>query len=153
VAAGVLTRAAKSLNLREASDRLRERITLLQSSVTYQDDRIAGLDAVVLMEVIEHVDEERLPALEASVFGAAHPGAVIVTTPNGDYNALFETLPAGAFRHSDHRFEWSRAEFSAWAERVCARHGYAVEYRTVGDIDAEFGSPTQLAVFRKVADR
>ncbi len=153
VSASVLARAARALNLREASDRQRERLQLLQSSVTYQDDRIAGLDAIVLMEVIEHVDPERLPALEASVFGAASPRAVIVTTPNSDYNASFETLPAGAFRHADHRFEWSRAEFAAWAEGVAERHGYAIEYRTVGDVDAELGSPTQLALFRKVTER
>ncbi|KJC63800.1 3' terminal RNA ribose 2'-O-methyltransferase Hen1 [Agreia bicolorata] len=153
VSAGVLIRAERALNLREASDRLRERIQLLQSSVTYQDDRIAGLDAIVLMEVIEHVDLDRLPALEASVFGAASPGAVIVTTPNSDYNSQFESLPAGAFRHSDHRFEWSRAEFAAWADGVTARHGYVVEHRTVGEVAPDVGSPTQLALFRKVVDR
>lgn len=153
VAAGVLARAERALNLREAGDHQRERVRLLQSSVTYQDDRLAGLDAIVLMEVIEHVDQERLPALEASVFGAAAPGAVVVTTPNGEYNALFESLPAGTFRHSDHRFEWSRAEFAAWADGVAERHGYTVEYRTVGDVDPALGSPTQLALFRKATDR
>jgi 3' terminal RNA ribose 2'-O-methyltransferase Hen1 len=153
VSAKALARAERALNLREASDRQRERVQLLQSSVTYQDDRIAGLDAIVLMEVIEHVDEERLPALESSVFGAAAPSAVIVTTPNSDYNALFESLPAGGFRHADHRFEWSRAEFADWSNAVAARHGYTVEHRTVGDVHRDLGSPTQLALFRKVTDR
>lgn len=153
VSASVLAKAARALNLREASDRLRERLQLIQSSVTYQDDRIAGLDAIVLMEVIEHVDLERLPALESAVFGAAAPGAVIVTTPNDDYNALFESLSNGTFRHGDHRFEWSRAEFAEWADGVATRNGYTVEYRTVGDVDADLGSPTQLALFRKVTDR
>lgn len=153
VSASVLARADRALHLREASDRQRERLRLVQSSATYQDDRIAGLDAIVLMEVIEHVDEERLPALEASIFGAASPAAVVVTTPNGDYNALFESLPAGAFRHTDHRFEWSRAEFAAWADGVAERRGYTVELRTVGDVDPALGSPTQLALFRKSIDR
>lgn len=153
VSASVLAKAERALNMRDAGDRQRERVQLLQSSVTYQDDRLAGLDAIVLMEVIEHVDQERLPALESSVFGAAAPSAVIVTTPNGEYNALFETLPAGAFRHSDHRFEWSRAEFSAWADGVAAHHGYTVEYRGIGDVDPALGSPTQLALFRKATDR
>ncbi|PRB12900.1 3' terminal RNA ribose 2'-O-methyltransferase Hen1 [Microbacterium sp. MYb62] len=153
VSASVLAKAERALNLREAGDHQRERMQLLQSSVTYQDDRLAGLDAIVLMEVIEHVDEERLPALEASVFGAAAPSAVIVTTPNGEYNALFAALPAGTFRHTDHRFEWTRAEFAAWADGVAERHGYVVEYRTVGDVDVDLGSPTQLALFRKATDR
>jgi 3' terminal RNA ribose 2'-O-methyltransferase Hen1 len=151
VSARELARAEKRLNLREASDRQRERVRLIHSSVTYQDDRIAGLDAIVLMEVIEHVDAERLPALEASIFGAASPAAVIVTTPNSEYNALFGSLPAGQFRHTDHRFEWSRAEFTAWSEGVAERHGYTVEFRTVGEVDPQAGSPTQLALFRKSA--
>ncbi|MDJ0336873.1 3' terminal RNA ribose 2'-O-methyltransferase Hen1 [Cryobacterium sp. PH31-O1] len=149
VSTSVLVRAARTLNLREASDKQRERVQLMQSSVTYQDDRIAGLDAIVLMEVIEHLDLERLPALESAVFGAAAPGAVIVTTPNADFNARYESLRAGSFRHRDHRFEWSRTEFDAWATGVAARRGYTVEYRTVGDVDVELGSPTQLALFRK----
>ncbi|MCU1527743.1 MAG: 3 terminal ribose 2-O-methyltransferase Hen1 [Frondihabitans sp.] len=153
VSASVLARAERALNLREASDRQRERVRLLQSSVTYQDDRIKDLDALVLMEIIEHVDPERLPALESSVFGAAAPQAIVVTTPNSDYNALFGSLPAGEFRHADHRFEWSRAEFATWADGVGARNGYTVEYRTVGDVHPVLGSPTQLALFRKATRR
>ncbi|WP_307487065.1 3' terminal RNA ribose 2'-O-methyltransferase Hen1 [Microbacterium trichothecenolyticum] len=153
VSARALAKAARRLRLADASDRQRERISLAQSSITYQDDRLAGLDAVVLMEVIEHVDAERLPALEASVFGAASPASVVVTTPNSEYNRLYDTLPAGAFRHEDHRFEWTRAQFQDWAQGVADRHGYAVEHRTVGDVDPSVGSPTQLALFRKVTSR
>ena len=144
-----LEAAAKRLKLREAPDRVRERVRLLQSSVTYQDDRIAGLDAAVLMEVIEHVDPERLPSVEKSVWGLARPRAVIVTTPNADYNPLYPSLPAGRFRHPDHRFEWTRAEFASWAERVSAEHGYRVEFRPIGPVDASAGSPTQLALFTR----
>jgi hypothetical protein len=107
------------------------------------------LDAIVLMEVIEHVDPERHVALEASVFGAAAPRAVIVTTPNREHNALYPGLADGGYRHPDHRFEWTRAEFAAWAERVADRFSYRVEIRPVGDEDPVHGSPTQLALFRK----
>ena len=54
-----------------------------------------------------------------------------MTTPNAEYNVRFETLPAGKLRHRDHRFEWTRAEFAAWADGVAERHGYSV--RSVGD--------------------
>ncbi len=149
VSASDLEAAARRLDLREAGDRVRERIRLLQSSATYEDPRIAGLDAIVLMEVNEHVDPDRHAALEASVFGSASPAAVIVTTPNAEHNALYPGLAAGALRHPDHRFEWTRAEFAAWAERVAGRHGYRVEVRPVVDADPVHGSPTQLALFRK----
>lgn len=145
-----LARAGERLHLRELSDARRERLRLIQSSVTYEDDRLEGLDAAVLMEVIEHIDPERLAALEASVFRSARPGAVIVTTPNAEHNVRYDTLPAGRMRHPDHRFEWTRAEFATWADDVTDRTGYAVEYRPVGDLDPEVGPPTQLALFRRV---
>ena len=145
-----LQAAEEKLHFRDLSDSQRARVRLLQSSVTYLDDRVRGLDAAVLMEVIEHVDPDRLASVELSVFGHARPNAVIVTTPNSEYNVLYPSLAEGRFRHPDHRFEWTRAEFAAWSQGVGDRNGYSVEFRTVGDIDAVHGSPTQLALFRKV---
>jgi hypothetical protein len=72
-----------------------------------------------------------------------------VTTPNAEYNVLFDGLPAGAFRHADHRFEWTRAQFGDWAAAVAARHGYEVTLAGVGPEDAAAGCPSQLAVFRR----
>lgn len=148
VSARVLELAARRLNVDRMPDRQRARLRLMQSSLTYRDERLRGFDAAVLMEVVEHIDPERLPAFEATVFGYARPGAVVVTTPNREYNVRYEALAAGAMRHRDHRFEWDRAEFRSWADAVAERHGYAVEYRPVGDDDPELGPPTQLAVFR-----
>jgi hypothetical protein len=59
----------------------------------------------------------------------------------------FPTLPAGTLRHTDHRFEWTRAEFQSWADGVAGRNGYTVRYLPVGQEDPEVGPPTQLAVF------
>jgi 3' terminal RNA ribose 2'-O-methyltransferase Hen1 len=137
--------AARRLHLDRLGERQAERIELFQAALTYEDPRLAGFDAAVLMEVVEHVDPPRLTALERVVFGSARPRAVIVTTPNKEYNSLYEGLTG--FRHPDHRFEWDRAEFAAWSERVAATYGYAVDRRSVGDLDEEFGGPTQMAVF------
>jgi 3' terminal RNA ribose 2'-O-methyltransferase Hen1 len=132
-------------------ERQRNQLTLRQSALTYVDATLAGYDAAVLMEVIEHVDPTRLPALEHAVFAAARPGSVVVTTPNVEYNVRFENLPAGTFRHPDHRFEWTRSQFRRWAADVADRHGYAVEHLPVGPEDPEVGAPTQLAVFTRTA--
>ena len=118
MSARALQLAARHLNLERMPDKQRERLTIFQSSLTYRDDRLAGLDAAVLMEVIEHLDPDRLPALERVVFGEAAPATVVVTTPNAEYNAHFAGLEPGASRHPDHRFEWTRAQFRAWAGRV-----------------------------------
>lgn len=141
--------AHERLGLAEASPKLRERVALLHGALTYRDRRLEGFDAAVLVEVVEHLDRPRLSALERVVFGLARPGSVVVTTPNRDYNALFENLAEGKFRHPDHRFEWNRAELAEWAESVATQHGYTVRFGGIGEEHPELGSPTQLAVFEQ----
>lgn len=148
VSVRALTVAARKLRLERMSERQSARVKLVQGALTYTDTRLTGFDAAVLCEVIEHLDLPRLPALEYAVFGSARPAAVVVTTPNAEYNVRWESLPAGHVRHADHRFEWGRAEFRAWAERVAAAYGYTVVIRPVGPEDEEVGAPTQLALFR-----
>ncbi|MEU9505712.1 3' terminal RNA ribose 2'-O-methyltransferase Hen1 [Micromonospora sp. NPDC048170] len=149
VSAHALNLAARRLRLDRLPERQRGRIRLWQSALTYRDDRLRGYDAAVLMEVIEHVDPPRLPALEDAVLGHARPATVVVTTPNVEYNVRYEGLPAGRFRHADHRFEWTRAEFAAWVDRVSATYGYTAATSGVGDDDPEVGTPTQLVVLTR----
>jgi 3' terminal RNA ribose 2'-O-methyltransferase Hen1 len=139
--------AASRLGLDDLPAKQRERIQLFQGALTYRDERFAGFDAAALVEVIEHVEPSRLGALERVVFEYARPLTVVVTTPNAEYNAKFEDLPQGALRHADHRFEWTRAQFRAWAEQVGARFGYAARLAAIGDVDPALGAPTQMAVF------
>jgi len=151
VSARELTRAQRRLKFTEMSDVQRERVSLMQSSATYRDARLKGFDAAVLMEVVEHVDAARLPALVRSVFVDAAPQYVLLTTPNADYNVLYPALAEGAFRHPDHRFEFSRTQFDDWATETARAHGYSVEFEFVGTIDPALGGPTQLAIFTKEA--
>ncbi|QFG20847.1 3' terminal RNA ribose 2'-O-methyltransferase Hen1 [Actinomadura sp. WMMB 499] len=135
---------------RPGPSRARDRVgDLFQGALTYADDRFGGYDAAVLMEVVEHIDPPRLGAVEKVVFGHAAPRVVVVTTPNAEHNVRYEGLAPGAMRHPDHRFEWTRAEFRAWADRVAAAHGYRVRHVPVGDDDPEVGAPTQMGVFTK----
>jgi 3' terminal RNA ribose 2'-O-methyltransferase Hen1 len=147
---------ASARNLESAAKRLKVglpggpregRLTLLHGALTYRDRRWAEAEAAALVEVVEHLDPDRLPALERVVFGEARPRAVVVTTPNADYNVLFPGLAPGAFRHPDHRFEWSREQFCAWAKDIEDRFGYTAEFGEVGPVNEEFGAPTQTAIF------
>jgi 3' terminal RNA ribose 2'-O-methyltransferase Hen1 len=141
--------AARRLKLDRLSEREAERVKLFQGSLTYRDERIKGYDAATLVEVIEHLDPPRLAALERVVFEAARPAMVLVTTPNREYNVVWPTLPAGEFRHGDHRFEWTRAEFEAWGNGVASRHGYDARYVPVGPAHPDHGAPSQMGVFRR----
>lgn len=144
-----LETAARRLKLSEPGGPAEGRVTLLHGSLTYRDRRWADADAAALVEVIEHIDPAQLPLVERVVFGEARPATVVVTTPNADYNVLFETLPAGTMRHPDHRFEWTRAEFAAWAERMGATYGYRSTLAPIGDVDEAHGAPSQMAVFTR----
>lgn len=139
--------AAEKLHLDRLPEKQRQRIQLIQGSLSYRDARLAGYDAAAVVEVIEHLDEPRLAAFERVLFEFARPKTVVVTTPNVEYNVRFEGLPAGKFRHKDHRFEWTRQQFQAWAKGVAERFGYQVEFGPVGPVDDQVGSPTQMAVF------
>lgn len=152
VAPRVLAGASDRLKLDHMPDIKRQRIELLQGSLVYRDDRLKGFDVAAVIEVIEHMEAERLPAFEAAIFGHARPGAVIVTTPNREYNALFEGMKPDAMRHPDHRFEWTRAEFRHWAESVGLAHGYAVRFDGIGNEDPAHGHPTQVAVFTRAEE-
>jgi 3' terminal RNA ribose 2'-O-methyltransferase Hen1 len=149
VSTRALEQAARRLKLDDMHDAQRQRISLHQSPLTYRDKRLIGFDAAALVEVIEHLDPPRLAAAEQNVFGSAKPGTVVVTTPNAEYNVRWKTLPAGQLRHPDHRFEWTRGEFAAWADGVAARNGYRARLEPVGPEDPEVGAPTQMAVFSR----
>jgi 3' terminal RNA ribose 2'-O-methyltransferase Hen1 len=142
-----LERASQRLKLDLASGPREERVRLLHGSLTYRDARWEGCDAAALVEVIEHLELDRLPALVKVVFGAARPATVVVSTPNAEYNALFPNLAAGALRHQDHRFEWTRGQFAAWCETVAEAHGYRFELSGIGPVHEQLGAPTQMAVF------
>jgi 3' terminal RNA ribose 2'-O-methyltransferase Hen1 len=141
--------AARRLRLNEMPPRQRERVDLWQGALTYRDKRLRGFDAAAVVEVIEHLDPLRLVAFERVLFGDARPSTVVVTTPNVEYNALFDGLSEGRLRHRDHRFEWTRAEFGAWCDAVCERNTYTVTHSGIGPVDAARGTPTQMAVFRR----
>ena len=149
VATVPLAKAARRLHLDRLTEREKARVSLFQGSLVYRDARTTGYDVALLNEVIEHLDRERLATLERVVFAHARPRRVIVTTPNADYNSVWESLPAGKFRHADHRFEWTRAQFGDWAKQVGNTFGYTITFSGIGeeDTEKERGNPTQMATF------
>jgi 3' terminal RNA ribose 2'-O-methyltransferase Hen1 len=147
-----LETARDRLKLDRLPERQASRIKLLQGSLIYRDRRLAGFDAAAVVEVVEHLDPPRLSAFERALFEFARPGTVVLTTPNREYNVTWENLGADRLRHPDHRFEWTRQEFQSWAEAVAGRHGYSVGFLPVGPVDEALGSPTQMAVFRRIAE-
>jgi 3' terminal RNA ribose 2'-O-methyltransferase Hen1 len=144
-----LETAKDRLHLDRMPPKQLERIRLLHGSLMYRDSRLTGYDAAAVVEVIEHLDAPRLAAFERVVFEFARPETLAVTTPNAEYNVKWASLPAGQFRHRDHRFEWTREQFASWANRVAASTAYSVRFAPIGPEDGQVGSPTQMAVFTR----
>lgn len=144
-----LETARDRLKLDRLPERQAARIKLLHGSLTYRDRRLEGFDAAAVVEVVEHLDPPRLSAFERAVFEFAQPQTVALTTPNREYNVRWENVGAERLRHPDHRFEWTRQEFRAWAEGIAGRFGYAVRFQPIGPEDESVGAPTQMGVFHR----
>ncbi|MGD9210547.1 MAG: 3' terminal RNA ribose 2'-O-methyltransferase Hen1 [Desulfobacteraceae bacterium] len=141
-----LSKAKERLHWQEMAPKQRERITLFQGALTYKDKRIEGYDAVAIVEVIEHLDENRLQSFERVVFEFAKPKTIVLTTPNAEFNVMFDNM-AESMRHTDHRFEWTRKEFETWARKVAERNNYTVRFLPIGELDETVGAPSQMGIF------
>lgn len=148
VSVNSLEQAKQRLHFERLPDYEKERLNLFQSSLTYHDERFSGYDAACIVEVIEHLDKQRISAFERVVFEFAKPETVIITTPNIEYNENYG-IEAGKLRHDDHRFEWTREEFNNWCNDVCQRFNYTVKISGIGEPDEKYGSSTQMGVFTK----
>jgi 3' terminal RNA ribose 2'-O-methyltransferase Hen1 len=141
-----LESAIRKFNPEDGGARYGNRLEFIHGSLVYRDKRIEGFDVATVVEVIEHMAAGRLHAFEQVLFRYAQPKTVIVTTPNREYNALYNEIE---LRHDDHRFEWTRAEFEEWASGVADRHGYGVRFEGIGEAAPHHGSPSQMAVFSR----
>lgn len=142
-----LLKAKERLHFDEMSPKQKERLNLIQGSLTYRDDRLNGFDAAAVVEVIEHLDPDRLQAFERVLFEFTKPKTIVLTTPNKEYNVLWEKMDADAMRHDDHRFEWTRKEFAHWVSAIEMKYNYKAQLLPIGDEAEGVGAPSQMAVF------
>ncbi|XP_029905703.1 small RNA 2'-O-methyltransferase [Myripristis murdjan] len=127
------------------------KIELYEGSVTQKDSRLRGFDLATSIELIEHLHLDDVERFSEVVFGYMAPGTVIVSTPNSEFNPLLPGLKG--FRHRDHKFEWTRAQFQSWALKVCFQHGYEVQFTGVGwappGLQDRVGFCSQIGVFQR----
>lgn len=144
---GISLRQARSV----LADYLNEepaRVHLIRGSYAESNAALAGYDAAAMVETIEHVHPEQLSRVERAVFGEYRPGCLFMTTPNREYNPLFDLAP-GEFREEDHKFEWDRLKFQRWARGVAGRNGYEVRFGGIGEFVPDIGHPSQTAFFTR----
>ncbi|MBM4761305.1 3' terminal RNA ribose 2'-O-methyltransferase Hen1 [Bacillus sp. B15-48] len=121
--------------------------TPIMGSLFYYDERLLNADVIILCEVIEHIDEHRLQGIMKMILGEYEPKALIVTTPNQEYNAVYDLNEN--MRHLDHRFEWTRSEFKSKCEEWIQNFPYTTKFEGIGQEHEEFGHPTQMCTFVK----
>lgn len=120
--------------------------TVLQSSLYYKDSRFKDVDTVVLCEVIEHIELERVPQVIDNIM-FLNPKNFIVSTPNKDFNKFFKDLK-GELRYYDHRFEFTYKEFEDFCRWVKDNYGYSFTIESFGK-EIEGIRPTVMATFIK----
>ncbi|GAF20898.1 HEN1 C-terminal domain [Bacillus sp. JCM 19047] len=120
--------------------------TPLRSSLFYYDNRLQNKDVIILCEVIEHIEEFRLPKMMKMILSDYRPQTLFISTPNYEYNQLYN-LGEG-YRHPDHRFEWTRDQFQTWCQAVNTGF-YNLEFTGIGEEHRQFGHPTQLCHFQR----
>jgi len=97
-------------------------------------------DAVLCLEVLEHLESNPLRDLPKAVFGMLQPSVAIFTTPNKDYNIVLRRIFGrltyqDKFRHWDHKFEWTREEFRNWCTQVEEQYPeYSYELEDTGTV-------------------
>ena len=129
-------------------------VQLLCGSACEFDSRLSGLDFIAAIEIIEHIPVHEVPKFTENIFGNCQPDHVLVSTPNSDFNVVFE-FELGQMRHWDHRFEWSQSEFVEWCEGVVSNHDYTYEITGVGNPPVgqdSIGFCTQIAIFHRVSE-
>lgn len=141
--------ALRRLRARLDARALREhsgRVELIHGSMIETRRALASFDCAVLLETVEHLEPKRLSMLERALFDAMRPAVVVITTPNAEFNPLLGIAPH-AFRHPEHRFEWSRAKFRRWAQGVARRNGYRVACSDLAGHHPDYGGASQMGVF------
>ncbi|GMP71654.1 hypothetical protein CsSME_00029978 [Camellia sinensis var. sinensis] len=167
-----LTRAAKIIHakLSRSSDATvpsagLKSAVLYYGSITDFDSRLYGFDIGTCLEVIEHMEEDQAHLFGDVVLTSFCPRILIVSTPNYEYNVILQRSALQSqeddpdektqsqsckFRNHDHKFEWTREQFSRWASNLAMRHNYSVEFSGVGGaVDREPGFASQIALFRR----
>ncbi|XP_034650899.1 small RNA 2'-O-methyltransferase [Drosophila subobscura] len=141
------------------SDHIRQRqcplkVQVVQGNVADSSDELRDTDAVIALELIEHVYDDVLAKIPVNVFGFMQPKIAIFSTPNSDYNVIFTRfnplLPNG-FRHEDHKFEWTREQFKTWCMGIVQKYpNYMFALMGVGNPPQGYesvGHVSQIALF------
>ncbi|XP_044019821.1 protein PFC0760c [Aphidius gifuensis] len=126
-------------------------IKILEGSITDPDEVLLNTDAVICIELIEHLYPDTLANLPANIFGFIKPQVAIITTPNAEFNVLFGRMEG--FRHWDHKFEWTRKEFEDWANNIIKKYPeYEVTFDGIGagpSGSEHLGKCSQMAIFNR----
>lgn len=118
--------------------------TIKWGSLYYEDETFSQADVFILCEVIEHINEERLPQIMKLITQNYTPKHLIITTPNAEYNAVYNL---DDMRHDDHRFEWTRQQFQIWCQNIAPN--YNCEFSGIGDVHEQHGTPTQMCIMTR----
>lgn len=142
---------------RTQRERVRKlKVLAYEGNIASSDHRVVNSDAVVGIELIEHLREDDFENFPKNVFAYIQPKYVIFTTPNIEFNVLFDNFE-GPFRHDDHQFEHTRAEFRAWVQKIVNEHpSYDFKIYGIGpppdEEPRDVGFASQMVIFKRTSE-
>jgi SAM-dependent methyltransferase len=121
-------------HLRHAGLQSDPRIQLRNGSFTEANPDLAGYDAAVLLETIEHIRPDRLSKVERAVFNSYRPRLVLITTPNQECNELLgvpATARAIRATNSNGQERNSKPGPAAWPAATIIRWNFPASARPI----------------------
>lgn len=100
---------------------------------------------VILTEVIEHMPTKMARKLIRKIVQHIDFATFIITTPNSEFNTFYGLE---GFRHDDHDWEMSTAEFQTWLIEMIDEKIVTIEFYAIGDAVNGIHT-TQGAILRK----
>lgn len=121
-------------------------INIAHSSLEYFDKRFVNKDIGIMCEIIEHIEPRKLNSVLKNILENYNIKYLIITTPNFEYNKVYGI---DGFRHWDHRFEYTRAEFENFKKHLSVDLNVDIlDSGFIGEEHIEFGGSTQYVVIK-----
>ena len=128
----------------------RNRIRLVRDNLTtlYLEKDDLEPDVMVMSEVIEHLITEDRALVMRQVARMWRPKVFVLTTPNVEYNPLFNMAP-GELRHRDHKVEYTAHDLQEEVLFPLRDAGYSVFVAPVQGCEDEPLQPSFVVLARR----
>lgn len=130
----LVKQAAEDINLPQIDTITEGALDQPEKGVPADDSLTSALEAAT-KSLSDRIDKDALSEDPPSRTSSPSVGSGLDPTCGDSQSQYWRPGIPYPMRHHDHRFEWTRAEFRAWARTAAEQFGYDVGFSGVGGID------------------